>query len=171
MDTPKISRAAVYDAIYDAGEDGISITALCEHFCAERNVVHNYVGRLVHEIPPRAIRTVPGATGNVVAACYRGMPGAIQTAPVRKLGIVVGSTDHKILLALRAPGGMTTEQIYARFPGQPSSAISRLRTAGLIEDGEGSKEKQVSLTPRGRELVDPDGPLARRRTLNTYCQL
>lgn len=171
METEKISRAAVYDAIHDAGDEGISITALCDRFGVERNVVHNYVGRLVHEIPPRVIRTVPGATGNVVAACFRGAPGAIHTAPVRKLGIVVGSTDHKILLALRAPGGMTTEQIYARFPGAPSSAISRLRTAGLIADGEGEKDRQISLTTKGRELVDPDGPLARRRTLNTYCQL
>jgi hypothetical protein len=66
---------------------------------------------------------------------------------------------------------MTTEQIYARFPNSPSSAIGRLRAAGLIETGDSVKEKSVALTTNGRALIDPDGPLARRKTLNTYCQL
>lgn len=165
----KISRAALHEVIVEAGEDGIDISQLCEYFGAERQVVHTYVSRLVHETPPRAIRINTGPGSKIIAACFHGsQAGRIQTAPVRCLGIVIGSVDHLVLLALRAPGGMRTDQLYARFPTSPSSAISRLRAGGLIQDG---ADKAIFLTDKGRELVNPDGPLARRRTLNTYCQL
>jgi hypothetical protein len=97
---------------------------------------------------------------------------ALKTKPVRCSGIVVGSLDHQILLALRAPGGMTSEQVYERFPRSPSQAICRLRRAGLIvTGGMGKKGEGVSLTPSGRALVDPDGDLARSKTLINYCHL
>lgn len=168
----KISRQALYEAVHEAGAAGISIDQLCDRFDCERNVVHNYLGRLANEMPPRVIRTQPGSSGRVIAACYHAsQAGRIQTAPTRCLGIVVGSVDHQILLALRAPGGMRSDKLYARFATSPSSALSRLRAAGLIVDGDETKGKAITLSERGRALVDPDGPLARRRTLNTYCQL
>lgn len=97
---------------------------------------------------------------------------ALKTAPVRRHGIVVGSLDHQILLALRAPGGMTSEQVYARFPRSPSQAICRLNRAGLITTGGmGKKGEGVSLTDAGRALVDQRGDLARSKTLINYCHL
>ena len=97
---------------------------------------------------------------------------ALKTKPVRRCGIVVGSLDHQILLALRAPGGMTSEQVYERFPRSPSQAICRLRRAGLIvTGGMGKKGEGVSLTDTGRALVDPAGDLARSKTLINYCHL
>lgn len=103
------------------------------------------------------------------------MPGrhnAFRTRPERANGIVVGSLDHQILLALRGPGGMTSDQVYARFPNHPSSALYRLKTAGLVEmPAPGHKGKQIVLTAAGRQAVDPAGPLARSKSLITYCQL
>ena len=97
---------------------------------------------------------------------------ALKTKPQRRHGIVVGSLDHQILLALRAPGGMTSEQVYARFPRSPSQAICRLNRAGLITTGGmGKKGEGVSLTDAGRALVDPRGDLARSKTLINYCHL
>jgi hypothetical protein len=101
------------------------------------------------------------------------MTARLHTAPSRINGIVVGGLCHQILLALRGVGGMTTEQLYARFEGGwISQRLTELRRASLIEmpDG-GGKGKPVRLTDAGRRLVDPDGPLARRKTLTTYCQL
>jgi hypothetical protein len=47
-----------------------------------------------------------------------------------------------------------------------------LRRAGLIvTPPNGRKGEKVYLTDAGRALVDPAGPLARRRSLITYCQL
>ena len=164
-----LRRASVYEAIAAAGVTGIAPSALAERFGVAPKSVRNHIDRMAKEQPPRVVRTAPA---HVVAACFHpSSAGRIHTAPVRKHGIVVGSLDHKILLALRAPGGMTSEQINARFPNSPSSALSRLRAAGLVEDGGPGKEKAVWLTIKGRELIDPDGPLARRKTLNTYCQL
>ena len=104
------------------------------------------------------------------------MPGqhrvAMRTAPERRNGIVVGSLDHQILLALRGPGGMTSDQVYARFPASPSGALHRLKVAGLVSmPGNGQKGKPIRLTDAGRAAVDPAGPLARSKSLITYCQL
>lgn len=103
------------------------------------------------------------------------MPGrhnAFQTRPERKHGILIGSLDHQILLALRAPGGMTSEQIYARFANSPSQAICRLKRGGLITTGgHGKKGESVRLTDTGRAVVDPSGDLARSKTLINYCHL
>ncbi len=104
------------------------------------------------------------------------MPGhhrvAMRTRPERLNGIVVGSLDHQILLALRGPGGMTSDQVYARFPNSPSGALHRLKVAGLVfMPPNGHKGKPIRLTDTGRALVDPAGPLARAKSLITYCQL
>lgn len=97
---------------------------------------------------------------------------ATQTRPVRRNGIVVGSLEHQVLLALRAPGGLTSDQLYERFRPSPSKAMCALRRAGLIfTPPHGHKGEKVSLTDAGRAAVAPDGPLARRRSLITYCQL
>lgn len=85
----------------------------------------------------------------------------------RQDGIVVGSLDHQILLALR-PGSVTSEQVYARFHS-PSQVMCKLKRAGLIETPpNGQKGKPVRLSDAGRALVDPDGPLARRNSLIDY---
>lgn len=97
---------------------------------------------------------------------------ATQTRPVRRNGIVVGSLEHQVLLALRAPGGLTSDQLYERFHPSPSKAMCALRRAGLIvTPPHGHKGGKVTLTDAGRAAVGPDGPLARRRSLITYCQL
>ena len=88
----------------------------------------------------------------------------------RQDGITIGSLDHQILLALRGPGGMTSEQVYARFESRsPSQAMCNLKRAGLIETPpNGQKGKPVRLTDAGLRIVDPDGPLARRNSLIDY---
>ncbi len=86
-------------------------------------------------------------------------------------GLIPGSLQHQILLALRAPGGMTAKQIYARF-ASPSNAMFLLRRAGLIvTPPTGHKGEAIRLTDAGRALVDPRGKLARAESLITYCQL
>jgi len=86
-------------------------------------------------------------------------------------GVIPGSLQHQILLALRAPGGMTAEQIYARFDS-PSTAMCLLRRAGLIvTPPTGHKGGVITLTGAGRALVDPRGKLSRAESLVTYCQL
>ena len=98
------------------------------------------------------------------------MPGPhyhLRTRPQRVEGILPGSLDHQILLALR-PGGVTSEQVYARFQS-PSQAMCNLKRAGLIETPpNGQKGKPVRLTDAGLRIVDPDGPLARRNSLIDY---
>lgn len=102
----------------------------------------------------------------------RDHPERVITRPERRGGIVVGSLDHRILLALRAPGGLTSDQLYERFHPSPSQAMCALRRAGLIvTPPNGRKGEKVYLTDAGRAAVAPDGPLARRRSLITYCQL
>lgn len=87
-------------------------------------------------------------------------------------GIVPGGTAHLILLALRGAGGMNSEQLFARFDSHQSGALHRLKQAGLVDlPDTGAKGKPIRLTDRGRMLTEPDGPLARRKTLITYCQL
>ena len=96
----------------------------------------------------------------------------VRTRPERVGGLVVGGLEHRILLALRGPGGMTSEQIYVRFSPSPSQAMCNLRRAGLIlTPPAGHKGEAVRLTAAGRALVDPAGPLARSKTLSDYCQL
>lgn len=96
----------------------------------------------------------------------------VDTRPKRCQGIVVGGLDHQLLLALRCPGGMTSDQVYARFTNSPSGALFRLKSAGLVEmPGLGTKAKQIRLTDKGKELIAPDGPLSRRQSLITYCAL
>lgn len=87
-------------------------------------------------------------------------------------GVVPGSTDHRILLALRGAGGMTSDQVCSRFNGHQSGALHRLKVAGLVElPAHGHKGKPINLTEKARELTSADGPLNRRSTLITYCQL
>lgn len=87
-------------------------------------------------------------------------------------GVIPGGTAHLILLALRGAGGMTSDQVCARFEGHQTAALGRLRDAGLIDiPAIGQKGKQISLTDTGRTLTEPTGPLSRRATLITYCQL
>ena len=87
-------------------------------------------------------------------------------------GIVPGGTAHLIMLALRGVGGMTSDQVCARFEGHQSGALHRLKEAGFIDlPASGNKGKPIRLTDSGRALTEPDGPLARRKTLITYCQL
>ena len=87
-------------------------------------------------------------------------------------GIIPGSVNHRLLLALRGPGGMTSDQVYARFTSSPSIALHRLKTAGLIEmPPNGHKGKPITLTEAGRALISPTGKLCRRKTLIEYCQL
>lgn len=94
---------------------------------------------------------------------------ALRTKPRREGGIVVGGLDHQILLALRAPSGMTSDQVYARF-NSPSQSMCNLRRAGLIvTPPNGHKGKPIRLTDAGRALVDPAGPLARSKSLIDYC--
>lgn len=97
----------------------------------------------------------------------------IAGGPVKPVsGIVPGSVSHQILLALRGPGGMTSDQVYERFPTKPSAALTRLKDRGLIRmPAIGTKGKPIALTEQGRALVAADGPLARARSLITYCQL
>lgn len=100
------------------------------------------------------------------------MSDRVITRPRREAGVVVGSLDHQILLALRAPGGLTSDQLYARFHPSPSQATCRLRNAGLVvTPPNGKKGEAVRLTDAGCALVAPEGPLARAKTLITYCQL
>lgn len=87
-------------------------------------------------------------------------------------GIVPGGIEHQLLLALRAPGGMTPEQIRDRFGDYKSAALSRLKKAGMvILPAIGSKGAPVRITDHGRQLTDAAGPLNRTRNLITYCQL
>lgn len=103
------------------------------------------------------------------------MPGrhnAFRTRPERIDGILVGSLDHRILLALRGPGGMTSDQVYARFTRDASHALSRLKNASLVDmPAPGQKGRPIRLTEAGRRAVDPAGPLARSKTLINYCHL
>ena len=86
-------------------------------------------------------------------------------------GIVPGSTDHLVLLAIRGCGGMTSEQISARF-GYVSASLYRLKKAGLIDlPAPGQKGIPTRITEAGRALTEADGPLSRRKSLITYCQL
>lgn len=86
-------------------------------------------------------------------------------------GIVPGGPAHLLLLALRGAGGMTSDQVYARF-SSPSVVLHRLKVLGHIEMPDaGQKGKPIRLTAAGREITDASGPLARRKTLITYCQL
>lgn len=87
-------------------------------------------------------------------------------------GVVPGSTDHRVLLALRGAGGMTSEQICARFGGYQTSSLGRLRDAGLIDlPAIGQKGIGIRLTAKGQALSNPDGPLCRRANLIDYCHL
>jgi hypothetical protein len=87
-------------------------------------------------------------------------------------GVVPGGTAHLILLALRGAGGMNSEQLCARFGDHQSGALHRLKGIGLIDmPAMGNKGKTIRLTDTGRALTEPDGPLSRRKTLITYCQL
>lgn len=99
-------------------------------------------------------------------------PRAAMGRPSRAIsGVVPGSTDHLVLLALRGPGGMTSAQINARF-GYVAGALHRLKTAGLIDlPGPGQKGIAIGLTDSGRALTEASAPLARAKNLINYCQL
>lgn len=100
-------------------------------------------------------------------------PRAAMGRPAKNVeGIVPGGTDHQIMLALRGCGGMTSDQVHARFGGHQSASLHRLKTAGMIEvPAIGMKGFPIRLTERGRALTDPSGPLNRTANLITYCQL
>lgn len=86
-------------------------------------------------------------------------------------GVIPGSTAHLVLLALRGVGGITSEQLTARF-GYVAGPLHALKKSGLVMLGNpGQKSIPVRLTELGQELTNADGPLARAKTLNTYCQL
>ena len=86
-------------------------------------------------------------------------------------GVVPGGTEHQILLALRGCGGMTSDQVRARFGGHQSAALNRLKTAGMVDvPAIGKKGFPIRLTDRGRALTDSNGPLSRSHLI-TYCQL
>lgn len=99
-------------------------------------------------------------------------PRAALGRPVKNVeGVTPGSTDHRLLLALRGPGGMTTDQIRTRFGGHQTASLYRLKTHGLIVvPRTGDKGVPIALTERGRALTDPSGPLNRSHLI-TYCQL
>lgn len=80
-------------------------------------------------------------------------------------GVLVGSSAHQILLALR-PAGAYLEQMQARFGQTASHHLVRLRQLGLVTDVPG--RELMTLTETGRGLVSPDGPLARAKTLINY---
>lgn len=99
-------------------------------------------------------------------------PRAALGRPAADHGVSPGSTAHLILLALRGAGGMSSDQVCTRFGGHQSGALYRLQQAGLIAmPPTGHKGKPISLTDTGRALTAADGPLSRRKTLITYCQL
>lgn len=85
-------------------------------------------------------------------------------------GITVGSVKHKLLLALR-PGGAYFSQLKARFAVDVSHPLHRMCNEGLVDAVGDQDGRYFRLTNKGRDLVSTDGPLARRKTLNTYCQL
>ena len=86
-------------------------------------------------------------------------------------GVIPGSTDHRILLALRGVGGMTSDQIFARFGAYQGGGLTRLKNAGLVTTpGIGKKGESITITDLGRALTDHSGPLS-RSCLITYCQL
>lgn len=96
---------------------------------------------------------------------------ALGERPEAIEGITPGSAEHQILLALRAPGGMTAEQIKTRF-GDASGALYRLSQKQMIVMPPiGTKGTYIKPTAKALELTSSDGPLCRRKTLNTYCQL
>ena len=85
-------------------------------------------------------------------------------------GIMVGSVKHKLLLALR-PGGAYFSQLSARYAVDVSHPLHRMCNEGLVDAVGDQDGRYFRLTNKGRDLVSTDGPLARRKTLNTYCQL
>lgn len=107
------------------------------------------------------------------------MLAASQITPARRppgrqskavAGVVPGSTDHRLLLALRGAGGMTSEQVCARFGSYQTSSLGRLRDAGLIDlPAIGQKGLGIRVTEKGLALSAADGPLSRRHLI-TYCQ-
>jgi hypothetical protein len=98
-------------------------------------------------------------------------PGSSGGRPAKAIcGICPGGTEHRLLLALRGPGGMTSEQIQARF-GYVSAALTRLKSRGLINlAGPGQKGVPATVTEAGRALTDAGAPLSRNHLI-TYCQL
>lgn len=85
-------------------------------------------------------------------------------------GILPGSMDNRILLALRgAP--MLQEQMSERF-GTPTHSLARLERMGLItKPGAGKKGEAIAITAAGRSLLDQQSSLSRRSTEIVYCQL
>ena len=90
-------------------------------------------------------------------------------------GIKIGSTDHRLLLAMRAQDTPASARDLQRWapaikPSTVDFALSRLveknlaiRTQALIGAGDGSRGN-FSLTEQGEALVHPKtGPLCRRK--------
>lgn len=97
-------------------------------------------------------------------------PRAAIGRPVKTVaGVLPGGAEHRLLLALRGPGGMTPEQIQARF-GHVSASLHRLKQKGLISIGShGQKGFAASVTDTGRALTEAGAPLSRSHLI-TYCQ-
>ena len=67
---------------------------------------------------------------------------------------------------------MTPSQLMERFGPNGRAASQYLSRIGLLTaPAGGSQECTYTLTTAGRDLVAPDGPLSRRKSLTTYCQL
>lgn len=103
-------------------------------------------------------------------SCHN-QPRAALGRPVKTVaGILPGGSEHRLLLALRGPGGMTPEQITARF-GHVSASLHRLKSNGLITiGGPGQKGIPAMITETGRALTEAGAPLSRSHLI-TYCQL
>lgn len=85
--------------------------------------------------------------------------------------IGVGSMEHQVLLACRG-GGMSPSQLFERWDAHGRQTAAHLARRGLLTPpAGGSYDGVYTLTPAGRDLVAPDGPLSRRKSLTTYCQL
>lgn len=98
-------------------------------------------------------------------------PRAALGRPLKTVsGVSPGGSEHRLLLALRGPGGMTPEQIQARF-GHVSASLHRLKKNGLVNlGGAGQKGFAATVSDLGRTLTEADGPLSRSHLI-TYCQL
>lgn len=98
-------------------------------------------------------------------------PRAALGRPLKTVaGVMPGGAEHRLLLALRGPGGMTPEQITARF-GHVSASLHRLKQKGLICVGApGQKSVAATVTDTGRALTEAGAPLSRSHLI-TYCQL
>ena len=162
------ARARVVEVITAAGAAGMSR----KEIALATGFHDDYVTQAIWEIGTSGdapIRRV--GRGHYVAAAFENVAvdpsKPAKTAPA----IIVGSMEHQLLLACRA-GGMTGSQIKERWGAHAGTTAQRLARRRLLKAPSGdSRECEYTITEAGRALVAPDGPLSRRKTLTTYCQL